>query len=263
MVAVFGIFHVAGAQDFPVKPTGFVNDYGNMISQDMQNRLEQVLAVYRDSTSNVIVIATFPDLQGIPVEEFATKVFNTWRMWEGDRYNGVLILASRNDRKLRIEVGYGLEGAIPDALAGRIIQNEMAPRFRSGDFDGGFASAVLAVMKASRGEYQGTGQKRSGDGGFSIDAFIVLFLLAMFLILVVIPLSRAGKRKGRTYGRSGVDVAPWIIANILSDIARASHHHNRRGGGGSGGGWGGGGGFGGFGGGGGFGSGGGGASGGW
>lgn len=247
------------AQQFPDKPAGYVNDYAGMISPRTREMLEQAMQKFRDSTSNVVVIATFEDLQGFTPEEFGTALFNKWRMWEGDRYNGVLILAGKNDRKLRIEVGYGLEGAIPDVIAGRIIKDEMAPRFRNGDFDAGFASAVIAVMQASKGEYKGTGKsnRKAKKGEDSVGTIFVMG--GIFFFLVIVPLFRTmGGKKGRAFRKSGaVDVSPWIIASILSDISR----HNRGGGGGFGGG--GGGGFGGFSGGGGFGSGGGGASGGW
>jgi uncharacterized protein len=246
---------ISKAQKFPEKPVGFVNDFAGMLSGEMRGRLEQALSAYRDSTSNVIAIATIEDLQGYSIEEFSTAMFNKWRMWEGDRYNGVLILISKNDRKMRIEVGYGLEGAVPDALAGRIVKDEMVPRFKQGDFDGGIAAAAVAVAQASKGEYKGTGKKSRRKNSASDDVMPLLFIGALFVFFFLIPVIKGGKgKRGRVYRRGGVDVPPIIFFG-------GSGH---RGGGGWGGGGGfGGGGFGGFSGGGGFGSGGGGASGGW
>ena len=124
----------ANAQIFPDRPTGHVNDLAGFLSQSEVVQLEQKLRTYRDTTSNVIAILTLESLQGESVEYIAEQAFNTWKMWEGDRQNGVLVLASRQDRALRIEVGYGLEGAIPDILAGRVIREILTPGFQNGQF---------------------------------------------------------------------------------------------------------------------------------
>lgn len=231
------------AQNFPSEPVGHVNDFANMLNRPDLQRLETKLRNYRDTTTNVIAIATLPDLQDYPIEEVATQLFNDWQMWHEDRYNGVLIVIAPSEREMRIEVGYGLEGAIPDVMAGRIIREILTPSFRQEDYYGGLDRATSAMIQLAEGEYEGElTQESSGDTGEFIDLFVFLIFLAF---IIYVSSRRRGRRNGRKRRRSlGSSGGIWL-------------------GGGFGSGSGGGGGFGGFSGGGGFGSGGGGASGGW
>lgn len=228
---------------FPAEPRGHVNDYADFLTSDEENRLETKLRSYRDSTSTVIVITSLESLQGNAIEEIGTKMFNEWKMWEGDRDNGVLLLISRQERDIRIEVGYGLEGAIPDIMAGRIIRQILTPAFRDSRYYDGFDRATSAIMQLAAGEFEGTLASESEGDSEDDDRSIIVFLL--FLAFVIYVSSRGG---GGGKGRSRRTLGPGGFIFL---------------GGGLGGGSGGGGGFGGFGGGGGFGSGGGGASGGW
>jgi len=241
----------------PNQPSGMVNDYANMLTQNEENLLERKLRTYRDTTSNVIAVAIIESFEGNSREEVATELFNSWRMWEGDRYNGVLILISKSDRELKIEVGYGLEGAIPDAMANRIVQDILVPNLRSGTVYAGLDRATSAIIQLASGEYDGTGigyDTRGKGRGIPIDVIIIILVIIVFLI------SKGGRPRGgrRTLGAHNV-----IEAIFWSQLLGGGRH--RRGGSGFGGGGfgGGGGGFGGFGGGGGFGSGGGGAGGSW
>ncbi|MEQ9264953.1 MAG: TPM domain-containing protein [Balneolaceae bacterium] len=248
------------AQNFdfiPDSPQGMVNDYAGMLSSSEERRLDQKLVNYRDTTTNVIAIAIIESLEGNSIEEVATEVFSRWRMWEGDNYNGVLILVSEGDRAIRIEVGYGLEGAIPDVMANRIINDIITPSFRNQDVYGGLDRATGALIQLASGEFTGTPEGLSNNDGSGIPIDVIIFLVV--LILLVISRSGRGGRGGkRTFGPT--DVVEVLFWNqVLGGGGR-----NRGAGFGSGGGsFGGGGGFGGFSGGGGFGSGGGGASGGW
>ncbi len=243
----------------PQRPSGHVSDYANMLSPNEENQLERKLRTYRDSTSNVIAVAIIESLEGNSREEVATELFNTWRMWEGDRYNGVLILISEQDRELKIEVGYGLEGAIPDAMANRIVQDILIPNLRSGTVYAGLDRASDAMIQLAAGEFEGFGttyDTQGNGGGFPIDVIFIIIVIIIFLV------SKGGRPRGgkRTIGADDV-----IEAIFWSQIFGGGR--NRGGGSGFGGGGGfgsgGGGGFGGFGGGGGFGSGGGGAGGSW
>ncbi len=256
----------AVSQIYPDKPVGFVNDYVGILDAGQKQRLESKLSTYRDTTSNVIVIATLESLQGSSIEEVATSMFSDWRMWEGDRRNGVLILIVPSERRIRIEVGYGLEGAIPDILAGRVINNIIQPAFREGRFYDGLDRATSALMQMAAGEYEAVPQTskrpRGNNGGM-----VLLFIIAIIIYMVMENRGRKFndddddyKGKGKKRRNKHISYGDW------------GHMPRRRGGGiilggggfgGLGGGGFGGGGFGGFGGGGGFGSGGGGASGGW
>lgn len=244
-LAIFLILSITvSAQDFlPDKPVGMVNDFADMLTSSEEQRLETKLRNYRDTTTNVIAIVTLESLKGYPEEEIATTLFNNWRMWEGERYNGVLILVSEQDRRMQIEVGYGLEGAIPDAMANRVYADVLVPSFRAGDFYGGLDQATNILIDLAAGEFQGFPKQESSGEGLPIDVIII------FIIIIFILISRGKGGKG---GRRHSIGSGGII-----------FYGGGFGGGSGGGSFGGGGGFGGFSGGGGFGSGGGGAGGGW
>lgn len=234
-------------QDLPSEPVGHVNDFADMLTASEQQQLEQKLRNYRDTTTSVIAVATLESLKGISIEETATELFNSWNMWEGNKDNGVLVVVARQERKMRIEVGYGLEGAIPDIMAGRIIREILTPYFRQGDYYQGLDRATSAVIQLASGEYTGQLAQETSNGKKEDTASFIIFLL--FIIFVIYSSSRKGGGKGNGRGRRRT-LGPGGFIFL--------------GGGGFGGhSGGGGGGFGGFGGGGGFGSGGGGASGGW
>ncbi|MEM9997062.1 MAG: TPM domain-containing protein, partial [Bacteroidota bacterium] len=126
--------------------TGRVVDLADLIDADMEAALTATLAALEDSTTHQVAVLTLPDLQGEAVEPVATRIFNAWGLGQQGLNNGVLLLVARDDRKLRIEVGVGLEGVLTDAEAGRIIRNRIVPRFRSGDFAGGIQAGVLAIQ---------------------------------------------------------------------------------------------------------------------
>lgn len=238
------------AQDVPEEPVGHVNDFANLLQPAQVQQLETKLRNFRDTTSNIIGIVTLPSLHGNPIEDVSIKMANKWKMWEGKRFNGVLIVVAPKERQMRIEVGYGLEGALPDILAGRIINNIMKPSFRKGDFYGGLDKATTTIMQLVQGEYKGSLTEKK-DSGKSSRTRILLFLA--FIAFVFFITRRGGKGndggRGRGRRRSTLHSGGIIVGGFGGGF-----------GGGSGGG---GGGFGGFSGGGGFGFGGGGASGGW
>ncbi|MCG8373430.1 MAG: TPM domain-containing protein [Balneolales bacterium] len=241
----------------PSSPRGMVNDYVGMLSSGEVSALESKLQTYRDTTSNVISIAIIESLQGNAIEDVSITLAESWRMWEGERQNGVLILIAESDRQLRIEVGYGLEGAIPDVMANRVVEDILVPNMRNGTVYAGLDRATDAIIQMAAGEYEGTGIRygnSDSDGGIPLDVFIII---AVILFFIITRGGRGGRRR-RTFGPDDV-----IEALFWSQIFGGGR--NRGGGFGGGGSFGGGGGgsFGGFSGGGGFGFGGGGASGSW
>lgn len=132
--------------------TGRVVDNAHIIADSTFKSLENQLKAHEDATTNQIVILTVPSLEGESIEDFANKVFNVWKLGKKDKDNGILIVVVPGEHRMRIEVGYGLEGSIPDVMAGRIIQNIMAPRFRNGDFNGGITDGVKAVLSVLEGK---------------------------------------------------------------------------------------------------------------
>ncbi|MBN1637539.1 MAG: TPM domain-containing protein, partial [Ignavibacteriales bacterium] len=136
--------------------TGRVNDYANILTLDKRNRIEQILKTHEDSTTNQIVVLIITTLEDENLEEFANEVFNTWQLGQKEKDNGVLLLIAIQDRKLRIEVGYGLEGYLTDAISSSIIRNEITPSFRQEDYAGGIEKGVLSIIAAIEGSYTAT-----------------------------------------------------------------------------------------------------------
>ena len=150
-LALVGAAMPSGAQPAVPELTGRVVDGADLLRPATEASLDARLAAFEESTTVQIAVLTVRSLDGEVLEPFATHVFRTWGLGQAGADNGVLILISELDRQIRIEVGYGLEGALTDARAGRIIRNEMTPRFRAGDFDGGVLAATDAVMAAAEG----------------------------------------------------------------------------------------------------------------
>ncbi len=131
-----------------------VHDEASVLSASTIQQLELQLKQFEDSTSNQIAILIIPSLEGDVIEDYALRVaHDVWKLGQSKNDNGVLLVVAVDDRKMRIEVGYGLEGVLTDALCAQIIRNEMAPNFRRGDYNTGVVTAIYAIIRATQGEY--------------------------------------------------------------------------------------------------------------
>lgn len=253
LLAIFTLVSLAGIardKDFPSKPVPprLVNDLGGMMSAAEADRLEAKLEEYARTSSTQISVVTIKNLGGYDVAQYAVELANRWGIGQKDKDNGVLILASKDDRKINISTGYGVEHVLTDATSGAIIRNEIVPQFKKGNFYEGFDKAADAIIAATKGEYKAD-KKTVKDGKF--PAGVIVFII--FVIIMIVIRSGGGGRGGGGYmsGRGYSDVATGMLIGSMLGGRR---------GGGFGGGSSGSGGFGGFGGG---GFGGGGASGSW
>lgn len=200
----------ASAQTAPTFPalTGRVVDAANLLKPDERAGIEQKLKSHEDKTSDQVVVATVPSLQGLTVEDYANRLFRHWQLGEKAKNNGVLFVVAPNERKARIEVGYGLEGALTDALSKVIIITAVAPRFKQNDFAGGInagVDAILSILTGDAEEWQRRAQVRDDHaGGFDP---VVAIVLVVILILVLRSLMGGGGpgRAHRTRGGS------WIV----------------------------------------------------
>ena len=230
-----------------------VYDYINLLSESQKNSLEQKLIRYSDSTSTQIVMAIIRSTEGENITYLGAQWGQKWGIGQAGKDNGILVLLAKDDRKIAINTGYGVEGSLTDAMSRRIIENVIIPQFKQDDYYSGLNNGADAIFQVLNGEFQ---EDRTFDDnpGFPFEAFLPIII---FIVILIILSSRNRRNKGGRGGgkKSGLDL--WDII-ILSNMGRGGF-----GGGRSGGGFGssGGGGFsGGFGGG---GFGGGGASGGW
>lgn len=161
---------------------GRVNDYAHMLTAQTARQLEAFLADLDQTDGTQIVVLTIPSLEGDSLEDFSIRTAEAWGIGQKGTDNGAILLIAKNDRKIRIEVGYGLEGTLTDLTSGRIIRNVISPRFKNGQFDQGVIDGVAAMVGTVRGEYQaperprGSGRRNSG-GSPGIIGLFVLFLL--------------------------------------------------------------------------------------
>ena len=235
LVLPLGLF----AQNFPEKSNRLVNDYTNTLSSSDKQSLEEKLVAYDRESSVQISIVMIQSLEGYEISSYAFELGEKWGIGQAGANNGALILVSIDDRKMWIATGYGLEATVTDALSKRIIENEMKPRFRNGDFSGGLSAASDAIIQASRGEYQGSGNGAGGREGTPIP-FVLLMVLVFAIIwaMKAIQVRRYASLNGMGFW------AAWMLLNASSRSHGGSYGSFR---GGSGG-FSGGGGFGGFGG---------------
>lgn len=171
-----------------------------MMSASEERQLSQKLASYNDTTSTQIIVVTLPSLNGIPEGDYAIELGRQWGVGQEGQNNGVVILASRDDRRLHIATGYGLEGAIPDIVANRIVQDIMVPNFRQGRFYNGFSVAADALILAARGEFTASPQ---GGGGGGLDPETVRLIIFIIIFIVIIASRNGGSSGGKRYRRRG------------------------------------------------------------
>lgn len=237
------------AQSFPAL-TGRVVDAADLLTPAQESAIDAKLAELEKQSRRQLVVATIPDLGGYDIADYGFRLGDHWGIGDKERDDGALLIVAPKERKVRIEVGYGLEGVLTDALSARIIRNSIVPRFRDNDFPGGIEAGVDAIVRllllppdeARKAAEQAQREEKSSGGGEML--FIIFFILLFFVLPMFL-----GRRGGRAYRRGIAPVILWGPGLGGGWGGRGS----------GGGGWSGGGGF--SGGGGGFG--GGGASGGW
>ncbi|PYJ72738.1 MAG: hypothetical protein DME75_03715 [Verrucomicrobia bacterium] len=206
---VFGFLLLASLQSFaaeiiPPKPDRYFNDYAGVVSKEAAHRFNEQLAQFERETSDQVVVAVFSKMQSdSSIEDYTQRVAQAWGVGQRDRRNGVVLFVFVADRKMFIQVGYGLEGALPDITAFDITEYRIKPHFRNGDYEGGLATGIDLICKAIRGEYKGSGktaaEQRSKTGAPS-------FLFFIIFVIVLIAISRVMRRLagyGYSSGRGG------------------------------------------------------------
>ena len=170
------------AQTLP-KPAGRVSDFANIISPDVESELDAQLATLENTTSHEVAVVTVPSLDGMTVEDYANRLFKEWGIGQEKRDNGVLILVAPNERDVRIEVGYGLEGILPDGLAGQVLRDDILPRFKDNDYPGGIRAGTLRVIDIVAKQQVLTPEEiaRLNDGTTDIPVWFIIPFLSLFV----------------------------------------------------------------------------------
>ena len=227
------------AEVIPPAPQNHFNDFAGIVRRATATQLNQELAQLERDSSNQILVAIFPRMQSdSSVEDYAVRVAQRWGVGQKDRRNGAVLFCFQQSHDIRIVTGYGLEGALPDALCKQIIENEIVPRFRNGDFDGGLTAGVHAMIAATRGEYRGTGrtvaQTRGGQSRGGTSNSTIIFIVLFFIFLAIV---RSRSRRSVVYGRGGRGIwtgpSPWIGGGGGGSWSSGSSGGSFSGGGGS------------------------------
>jgi uncharacterized protein len=205
LIIPFLFFIIIGYGQLSIPDHGgfWVHDEANVLSPATKALLESVLKAERDSTSNQIAVLIVPSLQGESLEDYSLRVSENWRLGQESKDNGVLLLIAIDDREIRIETGYGLEGVLTDALSSRINRNEIAPYFRQGNYDEGVKAGVIAIIQAIKGEYKNDEPpvRRKSSKRSPIGTILII-------IIIIIIASRRGRGgRGGGYWSAG---SGWV-----------------------------------------------------
>ncbi len=193
---------LAAGPAIPPAPTRFVTDKAGVLSPGTAAGLEQRLRDFEKETSNQFLVYTESVVpEGTTLEEYTVACSQAWKAGQKERKNGMILFVFPGSKKVRLEVGYGLEGAMPDALAIRILDEQVLPRFRSGDYDGGISAGVEAAIAATKGEYKGTGRTQARNRGERLPFPLILFLGFLFFFVIVPAL--LGRGRGYSYINRG------------------------------------------------------------
>jgi uncharacterized protein len=188
LVLVFGLRLFAG-EVIPPPPAAYFNDYAQVVSAGTAAQLDKTLEDFERQSSDQIVVAVFPKMQSdSSIEDYTVRVARSWQAGQKNKNNGAVLFVFVQDHKLFLQVGYGLEGVLPDALCKQIIDDQITPRFKAGDYDGGLTAGVQAILAATKGEYKGTGTTVAEQIRHLKEivpvVFIVIILLFIFLVFL-------------------------------------------------------------------------------
>ncbi|SHN31249.1 TPM domain-containing protein [Mucilaginibacter sp. OK098] len=239
---------IAFGQELPAKSTTLVTDYTQTLTDEQRGLLEAKLAQFNDSTSTQIAIVIIKSVGAYDINEFGQKLGRAWGIGEKGKNNGILVLVAIGDRKVAISTGYGAEGAVPDITTHQIIENDITPRFKQGDYYGGLDDGTSKLMQYMKGEYKASKKpKQTSDDGSPIG-----FIVIIVVVILIIVFSRRGGGGGHIIGgRGGASPFWWFLGGAMLGRGSGGWGGFSDGGGGFGGGSSGGdsgGGFGGFGG---------------
>ena len=191
--------------DFPPRPSGPVLDQGSLLSGGEERALSRKLTAFEDTTSTAIVVVTLQSLNGAPISDYTFELGRAWGVGQEGKDNGVVFLVSKGDRKMFIATGYGVEGALPDAIANRIIERIVTPAFRNGRFYAGIDRGTDAIIQATKGEYDASREARSAssDEGMPMALIFTLLILAYFLTRSFFGGGGRGKQSRKSRRRHG------------------------------------------------------------
>ncbi|WP_400261828.1 TPM domain-containing protein [Sphingobacterium sp. SG20118] len=203
------------AQDFPATPNRLVNDYTKTLTASQLDQLERKLLAFEDSTSVQIAVVLMNSTGSYDISDYAVRLAQQWGVGNKKYNSGILLLAAIGDRAVTIQTGYGIEGAVPDAIAHRIIENEIKPAFRAQDYYTGVNNATDALISYTKGEYKADPKQPNGSGGTS--KMLILIVVVMIVIALISKKGGNGGNGGGKMmnGRGSSDLLWWTLLNTL------------------------------------------------
>jgi len=195
------IASVAAALDVPPTPAQWYSDAASLLSPAQAQELNEKLRNFEQQSGAQFIVYVFPSLEGESVEDFTIRCAEKWKVGNKKYDNGLILFVFVKERKVRIEVGYGLEGTVTDAFSSRVIRESIAPHFQSGDYFGGLNAAIDALIAKIRGgeapvpPVQPAQRAQRPAGGGGIDPFFILIIVVIFFAFIL-PMLRGGRRGG-------------------------------------------------------------------
>ena len=205
----------------PGTPSGFVNDFAGVLASDQQQALEIKIASFEKDTGNELSVVIIPSLDGDTIENFAVKLFEDWGIGKNKKDNGILLLIARDDRQMRIEVGYGLEGALTDARSFWIIQNVLKPSFQEGDYYRGINGGVDSIILTTKGEFKPDTNSTSKNGFNGDSVFFLIWVLWIFFVWMGSVLARSRSWWGGGIVGGIIALVVGLIFTLISGFVSA------------------------------------------
>lgn len=207
------VLGTTAAEVMPPKPAQWFNDYAGAVPAGTAAELNAKLQQFERETSNEVVVAVWQDMQtDSSVQDYTFRIFQQWKIGRKDRNNGIGLFMFIRARQMFIQVGDGLEGAVPDVTAKRIVEDEIGPHFKTGDYGGGLTAGVNAILAAAKGEYTGTGRtanEKSGLGSVPLIVWVILAIVGLNLVAGLIHFMRRGLE---------ISGSGWRWLNILDTV---------------------------------------------
>lgn len=220
-------FQLSFTQDFPEKPNKPVSDFTGALTSQQIKKLENKLLNFQDSTSNQIAVVIIKSVSDYDINEYALELGRRWGVGDKNKNNGVVMLFAIGDRKLSIQTGYGLEGALPDIYVKRIIENDIKPYFKTGQYYQGIDTGINSIIKLIKGEYKSQPKAKKKEKGGSVIAVIII------LIIILIIINRGGNGGNQIISGRGAESA--LFWTMLLGRGRSNGGNSGWGGGSSGG----------------------------
>jgi uncharacterized protein len=207
-LVAFASTNLRAAETIPPKPASYFNDYAGVVSKEAPLRFNEQLAQFERDTSNQVLVVVFRKMEtDSSIEDYTQRIAQAWGVGKKDRKNGAVLFVFIEDRKMYIQVGYGLEGTLPDATAFDITERHIKPRFRANDYEGGLATGIDLIFKAIRGEYTGTGKTQAEEEGSARNGTgLLILVVCVFIILIAMRMAR----RVAGYGYSSVGGRPFF-----------------------------------------------------